>query len=263
MGLSDNYSKEIRSQFSYFATWFPDVHLSVGDVVRFEDRQVHLVGTLKEYGIPFSVRTSPPGRKFDYNSKGAILFTLKAAGQTPLPGVNIGKAEAGVSVKFNTESAILFNTTDTKLDMIENMDSVSKKIMEKRKNNDWDRKYALISQCVVAGGTTIIISQGKNSQIDFTATGNLTMANLNLADLNLKLNATKKFNIGFEYIAKENFTPLFEAWGFKRTWSNPSGNELTPLQMLAPRMGKTPNQNGKVEIEEFTKLDDHNDLEDN
>jgi hypothetical protein len=86
MGLIDQYTKEIRKEFSYSATWHPSVPLSVGNVGRFErNRQIHLVGSLEEYGIPFSVKSSNPN-DFNYTSKGAVSIKVKAAGQAPLPG---------------------------------------------------------------------------------------------------------------------------------------------------------------------------------
>jgi hypothetical protein len=242
MGISDQYTKEIKRELSYSATWYPENHLSVGDVGMFERGQVHLVGTLKEYGIPFSVRTAPPGRQFNYTSRGAVSIKVKAAGQAELPGVSIGEAEAGVSVKFNSENAILFNTTNTQLSVIENMGTVAKEIKKKREENEWDKKHFVISECLTAGGTTIIISNSRDSQIDFTARGNLNVANLNLADLNLNLNATNKLDITYEYTAKENFTPLFEAWGFK-FWSD----KPAPLGVRA--------QKAQRKVEEFKRVD--------
>jgi hypothetical protein len=256
VGISDQYTKEIRKEFSLSATWFPDVQLTVGDVAMFERGEIHLVSSLKEYGIPFSVRTSTPGRKYNYNSEGAVSFTFKAAGQAPLPGVNIGKADAGVSVKFNSKNAILFNTIDTKLDVIQNMKTVGKQIAQKRKENDWDKKYFVITQCVVADGATIIISRGKDSQMDFTASGDLKVANLNLADLNLKLKATNTLKIAFEHYAKKNSTPLFEAWGFKRKFIFWRESETGPLGIVA-RRDKVTKKKGKVRVEVFDRVDYH------
>lgn len=86
------------------------------------------------------------------------------------------------------------------------------------------------------------------------------MANLNLADLNLKLNATNNSDIAFEYAAKENFTPLFEAWGFKRKWKI-LWKQFRPLGVAATR-GKVTKKKVKVQVEEFAKVDydDYNDL---
>ena len=88
--------------------------------------------------------------------------------------------------------------------------------MQRYRDNNWNPKNFVVTQCLVAGGATILISQGSNSQIDLKAEGDVKAANLNLANLTLKLGITKKSNIAVEFTGKKNFTPLFEAWGLKK-----------------------------------------------
>jgi hypothetical protein len=72
------------------------------------------------------------------------------------------------------------------------------------------------TQVVFAEGTTILISSGNNSQIDFSAKGDVSIGSINLADANLGLKITRESNIETKIVATPGLTPLFEAWGIKR-----------------------------------------------
>ena len=94
--------------------------------------------------------------------------------------------------------------------------AVGNRIKEKYSKNDWDKDLVVVTQVIYAEGTTIIISNGSNSQIELSAKGSVREGDVNLADVNADLKVIHESNIATRFVAKPELTPLFLACGLRR-----------------------------------------------
>ena len=114
MGISDQYTKEIREQLKYSATWFPNVHISPGDVGIFQNNQYYNRGNLNDLGIPFEISPMGVQAEFDYSSRDSVSVQVKLAGSCTASWFKHHSAEAGVTIKFSRENAVLFELLNVK-----------------------------------------------------------------------------------------------------------------------------------------------------
>jgi hypothetical protein len=227
LNVSEQYTKEIRQELKYSATWLPNVYLSLGDVGIFQNYQYYPKGNLSDFGIRFDVSPAASPADFDYASRDSVSVQVKLKGDAPLVGSNLAEADAGVSIKFGRQNAILFTATRCRSSRIRDLNKLGKQINDKHRKGEWDKELAIITQVIKAQGATVIISRGSNSQIDLSAKGKVGTGNTNLADITADLKIIHRNNIGTSIVAKPNLTPLFEAWGLKLTLS---GRHLRPVR---------------------------------
>jgi hypothetical protein len=213
MDISRQYTKEINEQLELSATWLPNVRISLGDVGKLQDHHFRPQGNLRDYGIAFKISEGTDPLEFDYNSKDGVSIQVKLAGEAPGLGSTIAQADAGVTIKFVRENAVLFRATRCTSSRIGDITTLGRTIMEKYMNNDWEKELAVVTQVMSAEGSTIIISQGSNSQIELSAKGKLGPGKPNLADVSADFNIVQESNIATRFVAESNLTPLFEAYG--------------------------------------------------
>jgi hypothetical protein len=250
MGISGQYMREIQRELGYSATWFPNVRISPGDIGIFEDHQFHSKGTLKDFGVPFSVAKGGSPSELDYSSKDSVSVQVKLAGQAPIVGSNLAQADAGVTIRFSRQNSILFRATNCKSTRLSNLISIGKKIENMYSKDRWDKNLVVITQVIKAKGSTIVISHGSDSQIDLTAKGQLTAGIINLADINAGFKIVHESNIATRFVTEPNFTPLFEAWGLKRKLFR----MRFKLSKSAKKDGKKRNGKKKGQVQ-FVKID--------
>ncbi|HET7149473.1 MAG TPA: hypothetical protein VFI73_13360 [Candidatus Nitrosopolaris sp.] len=220
MDISGQYTKEIQEQLKYTATWLPNVRISLGDVGTLQDHEFHPQGNLSDFGIAFETSEGTGQAEFDYASKDGVSVQVKLVGEAPPLGSTLAQADAGVTIKFGRENAVLFRATRCTSSRIRNINALGRTIIEKSSNNDWQKELAVVTQVISAEGTTIIISHGNNSQIELSAKGKLEPGKVNLADVSADFNISNESNIATRFVAEPNMTPLFEAWGLTHSpWS--------------------------------------------
>jgi hypothetical protein len=231
MGISEQYTKEIQEQLKYSATWLPNIRISLGDVGTLENHLFHPQGNLSDFGIPFDKYESTGEAEFQFTSKDAVSVEAKLKGQAPLIGSAIAQADAGVTIKFGRENAVLFRATVCTSSRIKDIRALSKAIKDKHTEGQWDRKLVVVTQVISAKGTTVIISHGQNSQIDLSAKGNIGTGNINLADIGADFNIVRESYIATRIVAEPNLTPLFEAWALVRNpWKLFSETEMKTVR---------------------------------
>jgi hypothetical protein len=218
LSVSKFYTKEIKYETNYSATWLPSVTVSPGDVGRIKDYQFQHLTSLSTLGIPFS--TSPGVSKLDFNyySANAVSVTMKASGQAPLVGSGLAQADAGVNIRFQRDNAVIFRLRRGSSTRISDLNSLEKNIIPLHDADTWKDDMVVVTEAVVADSATIIISRGSNAQIDLLARGQVGAAGIDLADIDANLQVVKESNIDTKIIASKGLTPLFKALGMRKSW---------------------------------------------
>jgi len=210
------YLKEINDKFNYRANWEPNKPLAIGDIGILEKGIFSLRSSLTQEKIPMQVRTEESTGNLKYTSSGAVSIKSKLSGQGKIPQSALGELDAGFSIEFNKEQAIVFEINGYKTHLVENVGEIEREVMQRFMGNTWPKDWVIITELVQADNATILISNSKDSAIDLKANGNMEASpNLSLADASLELGVVSRRGIATEIVARQGITPLYRAAGIK------------------------------------------------
>ena len=219
------YLKEINSEFNYRANWEPNKPLAIGDIGILEKGIFSLRSSLEQEGIPMQVRTEESTGSLKYSSSGGVSINSKLSGQAKMPQSQLGEGDAGFSIQFNKEKAVVFEIKGYKTHLIENVGEIERQVMQRFMGNQWPKDWVIITELVQADNATILISNNKDSSIDLKANANLEpSSNLSIADANLDLAVVSRRGIATEIVSRQGITPLYRASGIKTKLFGGSGS---------------------------------------
>jgi hypothetical protein len=221
MSISKQYTKELRDNTNYSAIWLPTLTVQPGDVGRITNYEYEPVTTLTELNIPFSIVKGHVAADINYASANAVSIVVKTAGQAPLVGSLLAQAEAGVMIKFSRENAVVFRAAHCKSSSIKDRLSLENEIIARYKNGDWKEDYVVVTEVVSAASSTILISSGKNAQMDLKAGGKINPGGFNLADVDAQFQVIQESNVATKILAANGLTPLFKSAGIKKLFLRP------------------------------------------
>ena len=211
------YLNEINKRFQYRATWEPNKTLAVGDVGILEKGIFSLRSTLAQENIPQTVRTDESEGSMKYTSEGAVDITAKLAGQASAPQSGLAQGDAGITVQFKKQDAVVFQINGSRTHQLQNTGEIEREVLKRFRENNWPKDWVIITELVEAKEATILISNSKDSVIELKANADVRATNdLDVADAQLNLSVIAKKGISTEIVAKEGITPLYRASGIKK-----------------------------------------------
>jgi hypothetical protein len=216
--IQRQYTDEIQRHLGFLATWPPNDSVRLGDVGRLNARVFERTSTLDAERIRFAVRVANNESSYEYVSENAVTLQAKAAGDAPTPGSFLSLAEAGVSIRFNRDNAIVFQAAKCVVRSIENESDVGMEILARYDRGDWERDWVVVTGLVRSDAASVLISSGGTAQLDLATSADLAAAGVvNLASLTADVRVVHSSNVGTRFIAAEGLTPLFRASGIRRT----------------------------------------------
>ncbi len=242
MKTSRKYTRELKQQFDYFATWLPGTPIALGDIGVFRKNQFTKISNLSDFGIKFEIEPDETKSDIEHSSKGAVSITTKASGATAPQGSTLGNVDAGITVEFSKENAILFKANGTTSPSIKDQISLGQKILTLYKEGKWDKDWAIITEIVNAESATILISNSSKGKIELKAKGKIEAAKLDIADAKLHFELTFSKDLSTKIIAKESLTPLFKASKVKSRLFLPPAfkmNRVYSMDLMTPEKAKT------------------------
>jgi hypothetical protein len=216
MSIQKRYVRELRDNTNYLPTWLPNVQVAPGDVGHITGLQYSGVGNLADYGIEIEIYEGDAEADYDYYSANHVSRTLKLAGHASPPGSTLTEAEAGISIHFSQENAVIFRATGCQSTRIRDLLGLERKIIAMYEAGDWPMDLVVVTEAVYADSVTILISAGQNAHIDLRATSNLAVPQLDLANAEAGLQVANEANVGVKIIASSGLTPLMRTSGLKK-----------------------------------------------
>lgn len=259
MKTSRSYTRELYKQFKYLATWLPGVPLALGDIGLMKGKEFTKIGNLsdKKFNIKFDIENDTTKSEIEHSSKGAVTLSIKASGATPSQGSTLGKVDAGATIEFSKENAVLFKANGTLNHTIKDQISLGSQILNLYKNGQWDKDYVIITELVVADSSTILISSSKKGKIELKAKSKITSGNIDIADASFGFTNTFTKDLSTKIIAKEGLTPLFKVSKVRSRFLQPSifsMNKVYSEKMLNKNYSVLNNELlyfGELEFEDF------------
>lgn len=243
MVINRSYTGEIRKELDYSATWFPNDIICPGMVVTLKDHQLNVITNLDNLGIPFS--TGPGAYPADtaYSSLHGVRITSKAAGAAPLQGSALTQMDAGVSVEFDRENAIVFHLLNCTSQRITDQVSLEKEVIRRYNSGDWDKSWVIITEVVETKKGTIMIASRRNARIEITFRGKIEG---NLANISTNHNIVQNVDVNEHWIARRGLTPMFRAYGIAKEFF-----ERHPHLKEFPPKGSVPDFS-QLDYDDFT-----------
>ena len=206
--LAGIYCEDIRKNFkTLYAAWPPNEPLRLGDFgVLKDDVILQRLGNIEDaFAISFKQRKNPDRvSNFDYASSDSTTIEFHAKGDGTPGGAPI---KAGLDISFSSKHAVFFNAAKCIPTSIEDQYTLADKIMELYDAGKWHKEFVLVTGLMDAGATTVIISGSSNSSISLEASSD-KVANIDLADVSIKLGITKAKDIAFKVVTEKSLTPL-------------------------------------------------------
>ncbi|MFD0861164.1 hypothetical protein ACFQ1M_03005 [Sungkyunkwania multivorans] len=204
------YTLEMYRQFRYLATWLPGTPLELGDIGILRGKEFTKIGNLSEHGISFEIEPDDTPADLEFSSKGSVSIITKLSGTATPTGSTLSEADAGISVSFSKENAILFKANKTKTPAIKNQVALGKKVLELYKEGKWNKDWAVITELINAESGSVIISSSKEGKIDLKVNGELGSKQLDIADAELNFGLSFSKDLSTKMIAQRGITPLFK-----------------------------------------------------
>lgn len=211
MRTNTKYTRELKKQFGYLATWLPSTPVSLGDVGIVKRGVFTRLSNLNDFGISFEIEKDSSKSDIDHSSKGAVSISLKAAGTTPAAGSTLTEVDAGITIEFSKENAILFKANGTVSPSIKDQIKLGDTIKKLYKEGKWNIQWVVVTEVVEAESATIIISGSSKGKVELKAEAEVKLGELDIADADAKLGLSFSRDLSTSIIAKESLTPLFKA----------------------------------------------------
>ncbi len=232
MKTSKMYTDELKKQFGYLATWLPGTPIALGDIGKMEHNVFNKISNLSDLGISFEVQADDTPSDIEHNSQGSVSVSFKAAGRAALPGSSLGELDAGISVSFSKEHAILFKANGTTSPSIKNQIGLGQEILKRYKAGDWDKNWVVVTEVVNADSATILISGSADSKIELKAKGGIELAKIDIADADLGLETTVSKDLSTKILAEKALNPLFKVSKVQKKFFKDPGFEISKSKNL-------------------------------
>jgi hypothetical protein len=235
------YTNELYRQFHYFATWLPGTPLELGTIGVLKNNEFTKVSNLKNENIDFEIDEDTTKSDLEHSSKGAVSIITKLAGTAPIAGSVLSDADAGFTVEFSQENAILFKANGTLSPSIRDQIKLGKEIIERFKQGKWNKDWVVITELVKADSATIIISSSSNGKIELKAKADISATGLDIADASANFQCSFSKDLSTKIIAETGLTPLFKIGRVKsRPFSKPvfSARNVTMMDIMTPSVAK-------------------------
>jgi hypothetical protein len=209
------YLRNIHSQLSFLATWLPNTKMQLGDVGILQGEYFKRMTTLKELGIPFTVRHGKAPVEFNYTSASGVSMQSKAKGKTAV-GSGLPAARAAIIVKFSEQGAFVFQTSGAKVNEIEDKYQVGQAIIQLYEQGRWQADWGVVDTVVETGAATILVSDSDAAALELSANGSVELSGL--ASLQAGFTVNVQAGDVIRFVAAQGLTPLFRLSRVKASW---------------------------------------------
>jgi hypothetical protein len=171
MGVSEQYSKEIRKNLSYFPSWEPGDQVAPGDVGELIQGVFHRQTTLTRLfpELTVTVKRDAKPNVVMFQSDNAVSVRLQGGASVP------GAVNGSVELDFSRAGAVVFHAVNCTRRYIDNLHETREFIVQKRKQDRqaWPSGYVLVSHVEEAERFAVLVSGAAGRSV--TLTGQLDL----------------------------------------------------------------------------------------
>lgn len=215
--ISQFYLEHMASKTGYRATWEPNCPLYLGAIVTLEQGIFAIQSDLKKEGIIMQELLDTSDGMLDYTSEQSVKIGTKLAGQMPIAGSVLSAADAGFSIDFSSERAIVFQAEKTRTHQISNLAEIEQEVVQRVNGNarKWHKDWLIVTQLMVAETATIIVSYSRNSKIELKASADVGVGQFKLTNSTLGLSVANEQGSHLKVLAQQGISPLYRVMGYR------------------------------------------------
>lgn len=214
MSVNQTYTRELKENLNYTATWFPNVRLELGHVGVLSKHEFIYRTSLEKLKIPFEATKRGAKATYSHTSSNSVKRDIKLAGQAPLVGSTLADVDAGITFSFGAQHGIVFLASDCTVRMIADQEPLKQAILDAFRAGKWERDYVVVTELVEAGATTIIVSEGSSGRYELKAKAGL-VPTIDAINVEGNFASVHESQIGFRCLAEKGMTPLFRCLGVR------------------------------------------------
>jgi hypothetical protein len=219
--IANVYAEAVRKHFKvFYANWEPGVPISLGDYGYLKEDIFVPMGNLVDDFVEFQnnflkIITDPTKDHKEFKSESGIDVNFLPEGTVNIQGTTLAKAL--LEIQFSTENAVYFNALGCTTSRISNKVKLGETLETLINKRQWEKRFCVVTDLVVADKAIIAISNSNSSGISFDVSSPL-MQQIDIADANVKLNLKTEKNIGYKIPANEGLMLLIGLCKFKSSF---------------------------------------------
>src|SRR5262249_12064403 len=175
--IVDIYTESVYENLKpLYANWEPTKPVALGDFGLVKGRAFLTLGNVSSRGIAIDQRSDVRRDQKYFASEGNTEVAFHGKGSVPVSGVI--NAKATLEVKFSSEKAVFFNAADCAYSMIADKVALGGAVMQQFEAGKWEREWAIVTDLITAGSTTIAVSGSGSGSLTLEAQGNVPQIDL-------------------------------------------------------------------------------------
>jgi hypothetical protein len=247
MNPAELYVNGIKKKLAlYHAAWLPNAKFHLGDVGELNDNFFQSVRNLKDMNIAFQELPDNSPSNLDIVSDQGVSITFKATGQTNPSLPNVPNAEAGIAIEFGSVGAFLIQASDVFESSIADIAKLQADVLDAYMRGAWKLQWAVIVRLVHTSNAMILVSRSSGAKLEMSASGDIPISGLKLADANVKLTVLHQSGDLVRVDRAVNVTPLFQlARIHRRVFAGPvvrlekAASSLSHMAELTPELARS------------------------
>ncbi len=200
------YTSAAKRQLqNLFANWEPARTVALGDYGVLQGDWFDRLGSVKEFGVSWTETTPPAGLSHhSFVSSDSVEVSVHGKGAAP-------EARAGVEVRFGKAHGVYLDAAGCSYRAIDGKRLLGEAL---RKVTAFDRRWAVVTDVLVAKRTIVAISSNSDARVTFEAKAEVPA--FDLADGDVGLSASHRASVGYLVDAERDLTPLIGLCRFQK-----------------------------------------------
>lgn len=218
--MSDNmqnkFTKEIFSKERYYAPWYPDKTVQIGDYGTLEGKCFKYLGNLKkEFDIKLETKRAQQASDWVFMSEGVSVMQSKS--DVELSEVVPATIDASLGIRFKNELSTYLSSKGNKYIEIQSYSSLESDLKHLYDRKRWKLKYVVVTEIMQSSQTSILISNARDQTFEIQGEIGVNEELLKLVDFGTHAKCHKSSEMGFECLGKMKLTPRFSLAKLNRT----------------------------------------------
>ena len=220
MSIRDNYQQQLSQKLRYFANWFPNRPIKIGDVGVLNRKHFEPEYNLRKSNPEaFKVRTSDNPFNINFYSEGSakIEFMGDVKLQDPTSPV---KSNHLIKIKFDKAKSVFFEARSAKISRVEHFNILQHQLVGFYKENQWSLDSVLITEIVEIEACTIIVTNKAHAEVILKSENEINPADKDLITVKSSLSIQDSSSTEVCMVNEKMIIPLFKISKLKKKWQN-------------------------------------------
>jgi hypothetical protein len=186
--------------------------MELGDIGILTDGTFRKRLSLQDLGIKYQASALGAAQNLQYTSKSGTDFSVDSSAAT----LGLLDVTAAIKVEFSSEGAFLFQASGVRNRRLENIENLSRGILEMWNNGNWDKNWYMVESIHQADYATVIVSEEISAGVTFKAKG--ALSGIPLADPQIDLSIASSRGKMAQVIAARGLRPLYSCLRVREGW---------------------------------------------